>query len=222
MASHMALKVALVLLSQVDGGSATSPNLLVGLPPPVAVKVKNPERMTDGQAPEPGDNWQSQYTSVIEPDGSVTWDLGAPTDFDGAWLQCDNNDIYVLSTSVDGVNFDKAWEAVTFDMAPGMQARFTTTPMHAHARYVRLTARGGDGMFSVGELAVFKDVAAAKPYVPAYVKTVVQAPPAFDGNWAVVAIVLFGVIYFVRRLKPAETKAEPPAPEGDSGEPKSS
>jgi hypothetical protein len=218
----MTAALLLSMLTLNDGGIPASPNLLVGLPPPVAVKVQNPERMTDGQAPEPGDNWQSQYTSVIAPDGSVTWDFGTPTDFDSAWVQCDNNDIYTVSTSMDGVNFEKAWEAVTFDMAPGMQARFSTTPLHARGRYVKLTARGGDSMYSVGEFAVFRDFAQAKPYVPAYVKTVVQAPPACDGNWAVVAIVLFGVVYLVRRLRPPEAKPETPPAQGDEGGQKSS
>jgi hypothetical protein len=189
-------------------------NLLVGLPPPVTVKVQNAERMTDGKAPEPGDNWQSEYTTVIPADGSVTWDFGVPTDFDGAWIQADNNDIYGLSTSDDGVNFTKVWETLTFDMGAGMQARWSTSPLHAHGRYVRLTARGGDGMFSVGELAVFKDFASAKPYLPSYVRNVVQPPPPCDGNWAVIAAVLFGVVFLVRRLKPQDVRdGEPAAPE---------
>src|SRR5581483_11166879 len=150
--------LALFTLLGADGGPVpSSANLLVGLPPPLVVKVKNVERMTDGRAPEPGDNWESQYTSIIEPEGSVTWDFGAPTDFDGAWLQSDNNDVYLLWTSDDGVNFRQTWEALSFDMAPGMQARWSQQPLHAHGRYVKLTARGGDQKYSVGELALFKD-----------------------------------------------------------------
>jgi hypothetical protein len=187
-------------------------NLLVGLPPPVTVKVQNAERMTDGKAPEPGDNWQSEYTTVIPADGSVTWDFGVPTEFDGAWIQADNNDIYGLSTSDDGVNFTKVWETLTFDMGAGMQARWSTSPLHARGRYLRLTARGGDGMFSVGELAVFKDFASAKPYLPSYVRNVVQPPPPCDGNWAVIAAVLFGVVFLVRRLKPQDVRTEEAAP----------
>jgi hypothetical protein len=202
-----------------DGGTvARSLNLLVGLPPPATVKVTDVERMTDGRAPEPGDNWESQYTSKIPPDGSVTWDFGVPTDFDGAWIQADNNDVYILATSNDGVNFYPVWEAITFDMAPGMQARWSTSPLHANGRFLRLTARGGDNMYSVGEIAVFKDFASAKPYLPSYVKTVVQPPPPCDGNWAVIAIVLFGAIYLVRRLKPVEAKPEaPPAAASTEG-----
>jgi hypothetical protein len=191
---------------------ARSLNLLVGLPPPATVKVQNAERMTDGRAPEPGDNWTSEYTSVIPADGSVTWDFGVPTDFDGAWIQADNNDIYVLSTSDDGVNFTKAWETLTFDMGAGMQARWSTSPIHGHGRYLRLTARGGDGSYSVGELAVFKDFASAKPYLPSYVRNVVQPPPPCDGNWAVIAAVLFGVVFLVRRLKPQDVRTDEAAP----------
>jgi hypothetical protein len=206
----LAAVLALLTLPGTDGGPLpSSANLLVGLPPPVVVKAKDVERMTDGRAPEPGDNWESQYTSIIEPEGSVMWDFGTPTDFDGAWLQSDNNDVYLLWTSDDGVTFRQAWEALSFDMAPGMQARWSQQPLHAHGRFVKLTARGGDQKYSVGELALFKDFAAAKPYVPKYVKTVVQAPPPCDGNWAVIAIVLFGGVYLVRKLRPPAAKPEP-------------
>ncbi len=182
-------------------------NLLVGLPPPIADKVKNPERMTDGQAPEPGETWNSQYTSIIEKDGSVIWDFGTPTEFDGIWIQADNNDIYTVASSDDGHAFTTVWDSLTVD-APGMQAR-TWATAHARGRYVKLTARGGDGSYSIGEFALFTDGAQAKRYVPAYVRPIKEAPPPFDGNWVVVLIVTFGVIYFVRQMKPKPSRTDP-------------
>jgi hypothetical protein len=186
--------------------ASSSTNLLVGLPPARAERTSNVERMTDGQAAEPGDGWNTYLTSIIEKEGNVTWDFGQTRDFHGVWLQADNNDVYVLATSEDGTVFTPVWESSTVDNA-GMQTRSSTTAL-GRGRYVRLTAKGGDGMFSVGELALFADSAQVGQYVPKYVRTAAPPPPC-DGNWLVIALVLAGVVYLVKRLKPAEAKSEP-------------
>ena len=80
-----------------------------------------------------------------------------------------------FSTSEDGTNFTTAWESSTVDNA-GMQIRQSTTA-RGRGRYLRLTGKGGDGMFSVGELAVFEHASDLKAYVPAYSRNP-TAPPA--------------------------------------------
>jgi hypothetical protein len=209
----------LIALAQLDGGpvlmvpemapmaqsaSVARPvNLLAGLTPR-AEKTANPERMNDGQATDPGDGWQSVLTSVMEKDGSVTWDLGATRDWEGAWIEADNNDVYMLSSSDDGQNFTTVWESSTVDNA-GMQIR-TSTNVRGHGRFVKLTAKGGDGMFSVGELAIFATGPEAKAYVPNYVRNpATPQPQPFDGNWIVIAVVLAGIVVLVRRMKPPDT-----------------
>jgi hypothetical protein len=189
------------ILAAADGSSAG--NLLMGLSAPVAVKARNVERMTDGSAAEPGDAWDTFLTSIVEKDGSVTWDFGQTTPFEGVWIQADNNDVYVLSTSDDGQTFTPVWESSTMDNA-GMQTR-SSVGAGGRGRYLRLTAKGGDGMFSVGELAVFKSGQEARTFVPKYVRTAPEPQP-FDGNWVVVAVVLIAVVALVKRLKPMEAK----------------
>lgn len=194
-----------ISLSQFDASAQPATNLLQGLSFK-AEKVANAERMTDGKAADPGDGWQTALTSVIEKDGNVTWDLGASREFEGAWVQADNNDVYMLSTSEDGVNFTLAWESMTVDNA-GMQVR-QSAAAKGRGRYVRLTAKGGDGLFSVAEIGIFATPEALKAYVPSYVRT--APPPApFDGNWIVIAVVLAGIVMLVRRMKSPEVAEGP-------------
>ena len=200
-------------LGQLDAGPAT--NLLSGLTAK-AEKVANVERMTDGKAPDPGDSWQTILTSVIEKDGSVTWDFGSSREFEGVWIQADNNDVYVLQTSEDGEHFFNAWESSTVDNA-GMQARVSTTA-RGRGRYLKLSAKGGDGMFSVGEIAVFSSGPQAKVYAPSFTRNpAAPTPQPFDGNWVVIALVLMGLTALVKRMRQPErapaTAAAAAAPE---------
>ena len=138
----MALFPTLVALTltQLDAGAPTT-NLLQGLSFK-AEKTANAERMTDGKAADPGDGWQTVLTSVIDKDGNVTWDLGATRDFEAGWIQADNNDVYIVATSEDGLTFTTVWESGTIDNA-GMQVR-QSSALKGRGRYVRLTAKGGD------------------------------------------------------------------------------
>jgi len=196
--------LAFLVLAQLDASFVPGPppagNILQGLSFK-AEKTANPERMTDGKAADPGDAWQTILTSVIDKEGSVTWDLGASRDFEGVWIEADNNDVYVVSTSEDGVNFTVAWESQTVDAA-GVQTRQAPNA-RGRGRYLRLTAKGGDGLYSVAEFAVFSNADALKAYVPSYVRTA-PPPQPFDGNWIVIAVVLAGIVMLVRRMKAPE------------------
>ncbi len=200
-------------LAQADAGAAK--NLLTGLAPK-AEKVANVERMTDGKAADPGDSWQTVLTSVIEKDGHVTWDLGSTREWEGAWIQADNNDVYILSTSDDGEHFTIAWESSTIDNA-GMQTR-TSTTARGRGRFLKLTARGGDSLFSVGEIAVFASGPEAKAFTPSYVRTGPEPQPV-DGNWLVIAVVLAGLASLVKWMKqPREAAAAAEAPKDEKKE----
>lgn len=129
---------------------AAGGNLLAGKAPVKADGITEPQRMTDGVASPEGDEWKSTRTSVISANGAATWDLGEVTPIRAALLQGDNNDDYLLEGSADGGEWTPLWRVHTVG-EPGLRLREIRT-LDASARYVRLTARGGDGSFSVSEL----------------------------------------------------------------------
>lgn len=153
------------------GLSAQAGSLLEGKAPSRFAGVKNPERASDGKAVFEGDLWRSTHTAVMESSHSLLeWDLGAPTDIRGAVIQGDNNDNYHLLVSTDGREFTEIWKAEPAK-DNGVRTR-THSGLSANARWVRLTASGGDNMYSVGEVALFSDAAEVSQY----------APPRFRGD----------------------------------------
>ena len=129
---------------------AAEGNLLAGRAPTQVTGINDPERMTDGVAALEGDEWRSTRTSVIAVGGSATWDLGEAKPLRAGMLQGDNNDDYLLEASADGTTWTALWRVHTVG-EPGLRLR-TIKTLDATARYIRLTARGGDGSFSVSEL----------------------------------------------------------------------
>ncbi len=135
------------------------PSLLAKQKPSRVQQVTNPQRITDGTRARNGDNWNTQLTSIIGgPQAFIEWDLGATKELRAAYVQGDNNDEYVLSASEDGTNFSEIWVAPPNRASSGMQTRVTRS-LQTSARHLRLSARGGDGSFSVAELQVFSDAA---------------------------------------------------------------
>jgi hypothetical protein len=132
---------------------ASAQNLLAGRAPSRAEGVTVPQYLTDGFAPHDGEPWDVPSASRLAPGAVIEWDLGAPAELRAVALQADNNDEYILSTSVDGETWSEAWRSGTAG-APGLQLR-STKELRVTARYVRLTAQGGDGAYSVSELEVF-------------------------------------------------------------------
>ena len=154
---------AAVLASCVEHPPAPLPGNLIAERDPIASPgVTHPERIADGLAPREGDHWLTGVTARIGGGGHADWDLGAPKPIRCALVQGDNNDSYMLSGSADGASWELLWTAGPAGGA-GMRVRHTT--LEASARYLRLTARGGDGMYSVGELAVFAECPAGWPDV---------------------------------------------------------
>lgn len=144
--------LAAVLLSG-PAALAVPPSLLSRAKVQRTERVKFPERLIDGVAPIEGDGWLSQYTSVIEPSGFVEWDLGEVVDVRAGWLQADNNDSYVLAISEDGTQYTALWTAGPVP-SPGMRERRAPS-LAGRGRFLRLSAEGGDKMFSVGEVELF-------------------------------------------------------------------
>jgi hypothetical protein len=138
---------------RVDELPGVQGDLLAGASPSRSTGVTHPQRMTDGIIATEGDFWHTDQTSVVGGRGAVVWDLGRVQEIHCGVLQGDNNDVYELTGSQDGATFAPLWTAEPIGK-PGMQMRLSQHIDKA-ARYVRLTARGGDGFYSVSELALF-------------------------------------------------------------------
>jgi hypothetical protein len=136
-------------------------DLLAGKSPSRSSGVAGAERMTDAVIASEGDFWRTNVTAVMGSGGEAVWDLGQEQEIACALVQGDNNDFYDLTGSADGQAFAPLWTASPTGR-PGMQLRLGRD-LTARARYVRLTARGGDGSYSVGELALFAKCPAEWP-----------------------------------------------------------
>jgi hypothetical protein len=132
----------------------------------------NAIRMTDGKAPIDGDNWDTVNTAVLAASGEIVWDFSSVRHIGGLRLQADNNDTYTVSASNDGERWSTVWAAKPVGV-PGMQTR-TSEPLDFLARYLRVTAAGGDNLFSVGEFEAFETATAM---ASATVQRIVPPPP---------------------------------------------
>ncbi|MGV3620899.1 MAG: hypothetical protein ACO1OB_08780 [Archangium sp.] len=214
--------------STVDAGvSATRPNLLRGASVRRSDGIANPAVLADGVASSDADVWNNPRAQVLSKTGFVEWDLGRPEIIAAMRIQADNNDRYDIQGSLDGDRWFPIWAAGGVDL-PGVQTR-TSNPLTASARFLRMTASGGDGMYSITELEVFDSLAAlegaqleraALPIPPPP-----PPPPPFDSGWLVVLAATVGVIWYFRdtmmtnRRRAAEAAAAeaaknaPPPPE---------
>jgi hypothetical protein len=132
---------------------ASSDNLLAGLKPLRISGVRDVGRLADGVAAEEGDFWQTDLTARISSSSSaIELDLGSVQPIRCALVQGDNNDTYHLAGSIDGA----VWTTL-FDAGPaiGSGMRTRTAQLDGRARYVRLSASGGDGLYAVGEVGVY-------------------------------------------------------------------
>ncbi|MEW6265013.1 MAG: EF-hand domain-containing protein [Thermodesulfobacteriota bacterium] len=106
-------------------------------------------------------------------------DLGKVVQIEGITIQCDNNDDYRLEASEDGRNYsplldvsgdfgDIAFGMETISTLPGdpqyvPEAVMTPT----RARYLKLSASGGDGAYAVSEVLIFGTITAKQVERPA-------------------------------------------------------
>jgi hypothetical protein len=177
--------------------------------------VPNTSRLVDGEVPVEGDHWDSAITARFDnPAGSVTWDLGASKPVKCGLVQGDNNDVYILSGSADGKAWQTLWEAGPVEGA-GMRTR--QGEISGNARYLRMTAKDGDQLFSVGEIAVFAECPKDWPKIA--LTRVEGIPPAGDGSqaassWTVSLGVLVAAAVILTLLS---RKRRPPEPASEGG-----
>jgi hypothetical protein len=168
----------------------------------------------DGTATWEGDNWDTEFTAIVGRGAMLEWDLGEVLPIRAALLQGDNNDEYTLWASEDGLTFTPLWK-VPLEPLAGMRTR-TTKTLDAKARYLRLTADGGDGMYSVGEVQVFAEATALATETVTRRPTPPPPPrplPIVDRSlYLVVALGALVAIYFSRRRQPLGAPPSADAP----------
>ena len=130
-------------------------SLIAGMLPSRSESVKNVNRLTDGLYSNEGDEWLTDVTSrFLSARSFVEYDLGSARPIRCALAQADNNDVYILSGSQDGEKWQPLWR-VGAETGAGMRLR--NQKLEASARYVRLSATGGDALYSVGEIALYSE-----------------------------------------------------------------
>jgi len=128
-------------------------SLIAGKQPTRSEGVRNVQRLTDGIYSNEGDDWLTDLASRFSSaDSFVEYTLANDTPLGCAIVQADNNDVYFLSGSQDGVHWQPVWR-VDAEGGPGMRVR--SQRLQASARYVRLSATGGDALYSVSEIALY-------------------------------------------------------------------
>lgn len=219
-----ALLLSLALAAD-DGGQGTSqstssarPNLLRAAKVTRADGCPNAARMADGVASTDGDVWDSPRAALLAAGGAVEWDLGTVERVAALRIQADNNDRYVLSGSIDGARWTPIWIAQPVEL-PGVQTR-TSPELSTETRFLRLTAEGGDSMYSIAELELFDTQAAL---LGAQLERIAPPPPPppapaplFDTGFLIVfGVTGLGVAYFLwvkaRNRAAAAPPSAPPA-----------
>jgi hypothetical protein len=146
------------------GGGAVGPEagVLRGKLPMAERGVTQVKRFTDGIAAKPGDPARTDLTSALtSADAFVTWDLGAVVPVRCALIDADGDDRYQISLSYDLVTFTPLWTAEP-DEDRGQQLR-AGRGLTGSGRYLRLSAAGGDGKWTVSELSAWADCPTSWP-----------------------------------------------------------
>jgi hypothetical protein len=199
-------------LASADGGAKPTSNLLRAATMTRSEGATNAARMADGVASEDGDVWDSPRAALLSASGAVEWDLGSPRPVAVLRIQADNNDRYLVAGSLDGTSWYPVWVAGPVEL-PGVQTR-TSPVLSTQARYLRLTAEGGDKMYSIGELEVFDSQQALDAEQLTRVRPPPGPPPApappFNSSFFVVLGVAALVVAYFWSQKRRNANAPPP------------
>jgi hypothetical protein len=144
------------LATNLGGGLGPEAGVLRGKLPVEAHGATHLRRLTDGIAAAPGDPALTDLTAELSTSSSfVTWDLGAETPVRCALFDADGDDSYALAISSDGRAFAPLWTAGP-DEDRGQQLR-AGRDLKGAGRYLRLTAAGGDGRWSLSEVSAWRE-----------------------------------------------------------------
>ena len=112
--------------------------------------------VTDDEIARAGTAWDDPSALIIEPGGSLTFDLGEPRRVSALFLQADANDTYRVRGSLTGAPGSFELIADFPDVSSqghGLRPR-TLQIDPVSVRFVRLGEAQGDGFFSISELSV--------------------------------------------------------------------
>ena len=158
-----------LLLLVLAGGNLWNPwvgcgsaGLLGGKTPSRSAGITRAHVLTDGVRAVDGDAWNTNLTVELPSGAFAEYDLGEPKPIRAIYLQGDNNDEYVVSTSEDGQRFAPLWRAQPTS-GPGLQPR-SVNNLDATARYVRIDSGKGDASRSVSELQLFSQAPPSLPF----------------------------------------------------------
>lgn len=114
-----------------------------------------PGPVADGLRPREGAAW-TVPASVrwLRDDGLVVANLGAVRRVRRVVLQADNNDGYFVEGSVDGAAYRLLWTAPAVT-SPGLRTREVVLPQREQVRFLRVSARSGDGYYAVSEIEAY-------------------------------------------------------------------
>jgi hypothetical protein len=146
--------LAIALLCCGVGAACPEGNLLAHRLPRSSRGVTAPERLTDGVlAPEGASVTSVDASRMTGVRPYVEWDLGEPVQITAAAVQADNNDVYRITTSVDGKHYEPLWTADTVP-EQGLRERLGRS-FDVTARFVRFEALSGDQVFAATEVRVY-------------------------------------------------------------------
>ena len=180
--------IAGLLLVVGVGCSHAAPEEQISLDAPIeSQSVRHVDRLTDGVRAFEGSSWDSKGVALFHGSRAYAiFDLGEVTPIEAAYLQGDNNDQFILEASEDGAHFTTLWTAQAVGRM-GLRARWASG-LGGSARFVRLSAIGGDQFVSASEVQLFSATPSVwPPKVPARIEL---SPPMKTQ----LALVLFGVI----------------------------
>lgn len=141
---------------------------------PSGVFNNSPGLLFDGFTSPEGAPWDdpAHVWWTFDNGPTFVFDLGASWLLSDVEMSIDNNDDYLLEASLDGLSYLPLLTLTEFDgnvaPTPGGMESVSSTPGPEYvatidfpavmARYVRLSASGGDSLYSVGEVRFFTPV----------------------------------------------------------------
>src|SRR5262249_38774702 len=146
------LAPALLLVQACAAGDLAAHHLVTG-----TVERRDANAIVADQRLPEGAPWDMPGAVVLGRGGTITIDLGDAHVVAAVALQADNNDVYLVDASSDGTTFAPlAVAGATRGL--GLRTRYVKLDDPRAARVLRITARGGDGMYSVSRVRVYCQV----------------------------------------------------------------
>ncbi|MCB9029763.1 MAG: discoidin domain-containing protein [Deltaproteobacteria bacterium] len=114
-------------------------------------------RVVDSSLAETGGRWNGDYSVVLHSiNSSITIDFGEVQNFRAFLIQADNNDVYLVEGSSDGVNWHLFHRFLPLEGMQGLQIQHAEYQDPYSARYIRLRASHGDQAYSISEFQAFE------------------------------------------------------------------